>query len=162
MEMRHAERQDRDGIRAVYASAFPESECEDVFRLAFKLLVEEKSVAPTISLVAENAGALIGHVAFSPVVVGSDSNKPGYILAPLAVRRDQQKRGVGSMLVEEGMQQLSDLSAQWLLVYGDPKYYTRFGFTAEVAEGFVPPYPLKWQESYFAVWQSWSLLTSHP
>ena len=60
-----------------------------------------------------------------------------------AVRSEHQKRGVGSGLVQSGIQQLSDMSVQWLFVYGDPQYYGRFGFTAEVAEGFVPPYPLE-------------------
>jgi len=142
MNIRKANATDADIIRTIYTSAFPEGECDIVSKVALQLL-EEKSIPPTISLVAENAGALIGHVAFSPVEVDSNINVQGFILAPLAVRSEHQKRGVGSGLVQSGIQQLSDMSVQWLFVYGDPQYYGRFGFTAEVAEGFVPPYPLE-------------------
>lgn len=142
MNIRKVNATDADSIRTIYTSAFPEGECDIVSKIALQML-EEQSVPPTISLVAEHAGALIGHVAFSPVEIDSDIKVQGFILAPLAVRSEHQKRGVGSGLVQKGIQQVSDMSAQFVFVYGDPQYYGRFGFAAEVAEGFVPPYPLK-------------------
>jgi putative acetyltransferase len=142
MNIRKANATDADSIQTIYTSAFLEGECDIVSKIALQML-EEKSVPSTISLVAEHVGALIGHVAFSPVEIDSDIKVQGFILAPLAVRSEHQKRGVGSGLVQKGIQQVSDMSAQLVFVYGDPQYYSRFGFAAEVAEGFVPPYPLK-------------------
>jgi putative acetyltransferase len=87
---------------------------------------------------------LVGHVAFSPVTFDSDTECLGYILAPLAIRPSHQKRRIGSRLVESGMQQLSSMGVKIVFVYGDPKYYSRFGFSEDVARRYVPPYQLEY------------------
>lgn len=148
MQIRTATRSDADEVRGVHLSAFPKGEGEIVSRLALDLLSQE-STPPTISLVAEVDGLAVGHVAFSPVVVEGSRDFQGYILAPLGVRSDYQKRCIGSRLVESGMQRLSDMAVGVLFVYGDPKYYGRFGFSAEAAAGYIPAhtlqYPFGWQ-----------------
>lgn len=142
MQIRIATRQDADAVRSVHLSAFPEGENKIISKLAVDLLSEE-TTPPTVSLVADVDGVAVGHVAFSPVAIESTVGFQGYILAPLAVRPDYQKRCIGSRLVESGMQRLSDMRAGILFVYGDPKYYGRFGFSVEAAEGYVPPYALR-------------------
>jgi putative acetyltransferase len=144
MRIRQATISDRDAIRAIHLSAFDADEGDIIAQLAVDLLSED-TTPPTFSLVAETGGDAIGHVAFSPVTAESDSATGfgGYILAPLAVRPEHQKRGVGSLLVEHGKRRLSDLGVDLLLVYGDPKYYGRFGFAAATAERCVPPYDIE-------------------
>jgi putative acetyltransferase len=148
MHIRTATGLDRDDVRSVHLSAFPEGEREIVSRLAVDLLAEE-TTPPTLSLLAETEGAVVGHVAFSPVTIGNKTGFQGYILAPLAVRPDYRKRRIGSRLVQSGIQQLSSMGVGILFVYGDPKYYGRFGFSVDAAERFIPPYrlqfPLGWQ-----------------
>ena len=114
-----------------------------VARLAVDLLSEE-TTPPTLSLVAVTEGIVVGHVAFSPVTAEGIEDFRGHILAPLAVQPDHQRRHVGSLLVESGMRQLSGMGTDLLLVYGDPEYYGRFGFSADVAERCVPPYELEY------------------
>jgi putative acetyltransferase len=143
MQIRLATQQDADGVRCVHLSAFPEGESQVIAKLAVDLLSEESAPA-TVSLVAEVDDVAVGHVAFSPVAIDSAVDFQGYILAPLAVRPDYQKRCIGSRLVENGMQRLSDLGVGILFVYGDPKYYLRFGFSVEAAAGYVPPYALQY------------------
>ena len=53
-----------------------------------------------ISLVAEIDGRVVGHIAFSPVII-SDGTKDGYGLGPVSVLPDYQKQGIGRMLMEE-------------------------------------------------------------
>ena len=144
MQIRIATSDDADEIRGIHLSAFPESESEIISKLAVNLLSEE-TTPPTVSLVAEADGVAVGHVAFSPVAIHSIEDFQGYILAPLAVRPDYQKRGIGSRLVESGMRRLSELAAGILFVYGDPRYYGRFGFSVEAAGGHVPPYALRYR-----------------
>ncbi len=119
-----------------------------VATIAINLLSEE-TTPPTISLVAEADGAVVGHVAFSPVTAVSDETFRGYILAPLAVRPAHQKRGIGSKLIESGLQQLAGMDVDVVFVYGDPKYYSKFGFSPDAAERYTPPYrlqyPFGWQ-----------------
>ena len=143
MHIRVATSLDRDDIYSVHWSAFAEDEREIVSKLAVNLLAEE-STPQTISLVAETDGMVVGHVTFSPVTIENNENAQGYILAPLGVKPDYQKRRVGSNLIESGMQRLSGMGVDILFVYGDPGYYSRFGFSVDAAECYIPPYKLEY------------------
>jgi putative acetyltransferase len=111
------------------------------------LVVElsEETTSPSIkSLVAEVDNQVIGYVSFSPIFLKSDSSISGYILAPLAVAPKHQKKGIGSNLIKSGIDMLTENGVGVLLVYGDPDYYGRFGFKAEIGLSFVPPYSLQY------------------
>ena len=148
MHIRAATNLDRDNVYKIHWSAFESSERELVAELAVNLLAEN-AVPRVLSLVAENDGVAAGHVAFSPVTSRNNENFLGYILAPLAVKPDYQKCSIGSKLIESGVQQLSTMGVQIIFVYGDPEYYSRFGFRVDVAEPYMPPhklhYPFGWQ-----------------
>ncbi len=134
---------DREDIRGVYLRAFPEGENQLVATLAANLLSEETD-PETIALVAEISGDVVGHIAFSPVMADTNNNWLGYILAPLCVIPEHHKVGIGSELVESGIELISKKMADVVFVYGDPKYYGKFGFSAEAATQFMPPYELKY------------------
>ena len=148
MVIRKATRQDLSQIRDLHLAAFYASENETVARLAVELL-DDSSSPPTLSLVAESDDAVVGHVAFSPVGLAGDASFNGFLLGPLGVLPAFQGRGIGAQLVREGMQALSD--ADVLLVYGDPNYYGRFGFSAEAAAGLTAPYPLQFDFGWLAL-----------
>ncbi|MBL37613.1 MAG: GNAT family N-acetyltransferase [Xanthomonadales bacterium] len=143
MDIRIATIRDTDAVRAVHLDAFPEGEGAPVAKLAADLL-EEKTTPETLSLVAESDGAIVGHVAFSPVFVEGIDDFNGYILAPLGVKASSQKGGVGRALIEYGMRRLSEKGVEVVFVYGDPDYYGRFGFNAEAASVYNAPYPLQY------------------
>ena len=98
--------------------------------------------ALSVSLVAEEGGAIIGHVALSPVRI--DGAELGWFgLGPVSVRPDRQRLGIGAALVREALAQLSARGANGCVVLGDPAYYRRFGFEADPAlyyEGVPPGY----------------------
>ena len=148
MHIRKATSLDRDSILQIYLNAFPEGEKELVSKLAIDLL-SEKTMPQTISLVAETDGAIVGHIAFSPIKINNNDNVLGYILAPLAVMPAYQKQGIGTALIENGIQELVKMEVNILFVYGDPEYYIRFGFLAKHAKKFMPQhkiqYPFGWQ-----------------
>ncbi len=153
MQIRQAQFQDRDRVRAVYLAAFSEAEREEVAGLAVDLLSENTS-PETFALVAETDHELVGHVSFSPVNRTHTDDLVGYILAPLAVRPESQQQGIGAGLIETGMERLSYLQVDMVFVYGDPRYYGRFGFDAGIAAGYSPPYklqyPFGWQAKALA------------
>jgi putative acetyltransferase len=150
MNIRIATDQDRADIRRIYSSAFPKGESEIVAKLAIDLLFEN-TTPQTISLVAEADDSIVGHVAFSPVGIDNNENFQAYILAPLAVQPDYQKNRIGSKLIEYGMQELSALGVNVVLVYGDPKYYGRFGFSADAAHQYTTPYKLQYPFGWQAI-----------
>lgn len=90
-----------------------------------------------LSMVAEEAGRIIGYVGFSRLWVDRDEQRsPGVSLAPLAVAADHRRRGIGSALVEAGHAQLRSRGESMVFVLGDPSYYRRFGYTAPAATAF--------------------------
>lgn len=150
MEIREATIADTENIRDLYLQAFDAAEAEKVASLALKLLAEHQAVK-TISLVATKQDAIVGHVAFSPVFFVNNRQHLGYILAPLAVAPDRQKQGIGALLVRHGLAILTDAGASIVFVYGDPRYYSRFGFSPELAQDFIAPYPLQFPEGWQAL-----------
>lgn len=64
----------------------------------------------TLSLVAcDDEGEIVGHVMFSPVTLeGEDLNWQG--LAPLAVKEEYRRQGIGAELVKEGLSSLGSLA----------------------------------------------------
>ncbi len=150
MHIRIATSLDLDDVRGVHLCAFPDGEREIVSKLAINLLSEE-TTPQTISLVAETDGTVVGHVAFSPMKIDTNENLQGYILAPLGVKPEYQKRRIGSKLIESGMQRLLEMEVNMLFVYGDPKYYSRFGFNADASARYIPPYKLQYPFGWQAV-----------
>jgi putative acetyltransferase len=84
----------------------------------------------TVSLVAVAGADIVGHVAFSPVAVGAESDG-WYGLGPVSVWPDQQRQGIGSALIEEGLSILKAKGAKGCVLVGDPNYYGRFGFRSD-------------------------------
>jgi len=104
--------------------------------------------ALTLSLVAEEPSAtgsrVAGHIAFSEAhVEGRDLG--WFLLGPVAVWPDLQRKGVGSKLVLEGLAELRRRNASGCVLVGDPAYYARFGFrqaTTLIYPGVPPQYLL--------------------
>jgi putative acetyltransferase len=89
-----------------------------------------------VSLVARSDGRAVGHIAFSPVVLrSSDRQHPGMGLAPMSVVPDLQRQGIGSQLVQAGLDELRKRGVQFVVVLGHPDYYPRFGFTPSAPLG---------------------------
>ena len=147
--IREAIPRDHADIQSIYLTTFGEDEKAQVAMLAIDLLNEE-SQPETFALVAEADKLLVGHVGLSPVALDHLSGLSGYILAPLAVKPAVQKRGVGSKLIEAAVRRLKVQGVNILFVYGDPKYYERFGFTTDTAQPFKTPYKLQFPNGWMA------------
>lgn len=94
-----------------------------------------------LSLVAEQNGQIVGHIAFSPMTVLGDGKAIDAAgLAPLAVSPAMQNQGIGAALVRVGLDQLRSQGVQLVFLLGDADYYSRFGFTAATAAPFTSPY----------------------
>lgn len=87
----------------------------------------------SVSLVATDVdGAMIGHIAFSPVTI-DDQVGDWYGLGPVSVAPQMQRRGVGSALVKSGLARLTEMHAGGCVLLGNPAYYGRFGFVSDPA-----------------------------
>lgn len=95
-----------------------------------------------LALVAEDAvGALLGMIAFPPLTLSGEGTAPKAVgLAPLTVRPDSQKRGIGSRLARAGLARCRAAGIELAIVLGEPTYYRRFGFSVEAARCLASPY----------------------
>ena len=117
-------------IRAVEEAAFLQS--------AEAQLVEDLRDAgdSVFSLVAVEGETVIGHAMFSRL----KAPFPALALAPVAVRPECQRMGVGSRLIREGIARSEAAGWSGIFVLGDPVFYRRFGFDVGKASGFISPY----------------------
>jgi putative acetyltransferase len=84
---------------------------------------------PYVSLVAIEDQQVVGHIFFSPVSIETDGPVPQAMgLAPMAVLPEYQRRGIGSLLVRDGLQECQRLGYDVVVVLGHPEFYPRFGF----------------------------------
>ncbi len=130
--IRHARTADHDAIAEVVAAAFGgagEAELTARLRADGDVLFE---------LVAEEDGAVTGHILLSRLWVDSEALYAA--LAPLSVRPDRQRSGVGSALVRSAIDNAREFGCHGVLVLGDPAYYSRFGFTADHARDVATPF----------------------
>ncbi|GEO83315.1 MULTISPECIES: GNAT family N-acetyltransferase [Alphaproteobacteria] len=130
---------DEAAIGAITATAFtghPHSEGSEP-RIIERL---RKAGALTLSLVAEDDGRIVGHVAFSPVTL-SGGETGWYGVGPISVEPGRQRQGIGSALMRKGLEWLKAHGANGCALVGDPGYYQRFGFRAmpELRTADVPP-----------------------
>jgi len=86
----------------------------------------------TLSLVAEEDGAIIGHVAFSPVAING-VHAGWFGLGPVSVAPERQRQGIGKALMAEGLARLKRAGAAGCALIGNPAVYARMGFASDGA-----------------------------
>jgi putative acetyltransferase len=112
---------DAAAIREVNQTAFATpAEADLVDRL-------RRLEASVVSLVAQDGGSLVGHILFSRVSLGREP-RPILGLAPMAVRPNRQRQGIGSQLVRAGLDAGRKTGAGAVIVVGHAAFYPRFGF----------------------------------
>ncbi|HZL99461.1 MAG TPA: N-acetyltransferase [Planctomycetota bacterium] len=130
LTIREEQPPDRFPIRQVNEAAFEraaEADLVDVLRA---------HDAVQLSLVAETAKRVVGHVLISPVRLITEAGElEGSGLGPMAVLPEYQRVGVGSQLVNEAIGRLRVRGVPFLVVLGHPRYYPRFGFVPASRQG---------------------------
>ncbi len=93
-----------------------------------------------LSLVAEDADRIVGHIAFSPVTI-SDGAQNWYGLGPVSVWPELHHRGIGTALIRRGIADMRERGAKGIVLLGSNEYYPRFGFRHEPQLTYPGPPP---------------------
>ncbi|MBO3461282.1 N-acetyltransferase [Aetokthonos hydrillicola Thurmond2011] len=137
--------QDHPAIAEVNTLAF----CQyNEARLVDKIRQSNRYI-PELSLVAEIEDVVVGHILFSYIDLVNEETLQVIGLAPLAVRPQFQRRGIGSALVEAGLKAADKKGEAIAVVLGHPDFYTRFGFQPSIVYGIESPFPVP--EDFFMV-----------
>ncbi len=128
---------DYDRIAVVVAAAFGR---ENEARLV-GLLRDLPNYVPELALVAEEDGAVVGHIMISYVTLQGDEARQVLSLAPVAVAPERQGEGIGGALIREAVARADALGEPLVVLQGHPAYYPRFGFERARPLGIEPPGP---------------------
>lgn len=157
MDIKPLDREHRTSLRTLFEAVFSEAEGAEEGR-ALAALVSE--LADTIdndqilSLGAFDNQQLIAAIFFSRLTVPDPVTI--YMLSPVAVRTDQQGKGIGQTLINHGLNELKTRAVDVVVTYGDPAYYSRIGFHPITEAQIKAPQPLSMPQG----WQAQSLTTT--
>lgn len=124
--------QDRAAVLDLTTRAFKQ---KDEAQIIEKL---EKSGEIWLEVVAEREGRIVGHILFFSLGVFGRLGALG--LGPMCVDPKLQKRGIGSDLVNFGLNQAKISGVPIVFVLGHENYYPRFGFSVEATKDFESEY----------------------
>lgn len=141
MRIRSETSADVAAVHAVIATAFQGKPYSDGSEPAVMEALRAAGAA-VVALVAEEAGEVVGQVAFSPVTIDGRASA-WHCLGPIAVRPDRQGAGIGNALIVSGLERLRELGSAGCVLLGDPGYYRRFGFRAGTGLR-APGYPAEY------------------
>jgi putative acetyltransferase len=137
MKIRNEHNQDYTGIKDLLQITFQR---ENEARLV-DAIRSSKGYIPELSFVAVNGNQIAGYIMFSKAWIDREEKiMETLVLAPLAVLPEYQKLGIGSILVQRGLEVVHDLGYPHVFVLGHPGYYPRFGFMPAKERGISCPY----------------------
>jgi putative acetyltransferase len=94
-----------------------------------------------VELAAAENDDIVSHILFSVLATTIDRRTvPALALAPMAVRPDRQRQGIGSALVHAGLRLARERDWRAVIVLGHKGYYPRFGFSAALARPLQSPF----------------------
>jgi putative acetyltransferase len=125
---------DADAIRETNEQAFGAP-------LESRLVDALRSSPDYLSLVAAIDERIVGHILFTPVAIEPPVDRRIAGLAPMAVRPEHQRSGIGGQLIRAGLEECLRRGYSAVVVLGHPEYYPRFGFVPAHTFGLTCEFP---------------------
>lgn len=102
--------------------------CNEHF-LAYKLRSHSDYI-PELDFVAVSGDKVAGNIMYTKAkVISADGIEHSVLtFGPISILPELQKQGIGSALIRHSFSQAQTLGYEAVLIYGDPEYYSRFGF----------------------------------
>lgn len=147
-------RADRPAVRAIIEAAFRPA--EPTGRPVVEAVLNDElwldpDFAPTLTLVAERDGEVIGQVTSSYGLLIDEQNQRRVIgVGPVSVLPGRQGAGVGSALMRALVTVATDAGEPALVLLGSPDFYGRFGFVPATDLGIQAPDPA-WGKYFQAI-----------
>ena len=94
------------------------------------ILRESSDFVPELDYVAVHDGKVVGNIMYTraKIVLDRSGEREVLCFGPLAVDPAFQGQGVGGALIERTKTLSRELGYKAILIFGDPAYYSRFGF----------------------------------
>ena len=145
MQFRRETKEDANAVYDLLIEVFPTA---DEAKLVRNLNSHNNIHYSLCAIDTASNNRLVGYIAYSPITLRTCSSNQVITeskclgLAPLAVHPNYQKQGLGSLLCQMSIKDLSS-DQHVLFVLGDTKYYGKFGFKSLCKDQFECKYPLE-------------------
>lgn len=147
IQIRQEQQEDHQQIRKLVKEAFTHAEHSDGDEHNLIERIRHSSdYIPELSLVAVSGDIVLGHIMFSKISVGQSD---AIALAPLAVRADWHRKGIGKLLVTAGHRQAREMGYYCSVVLGNPGYYSKFSYEKASNHGIIAPFEVP--DDYYMV-----------
>ena len=150
MDYKYLDKIDKDTIKELFTSVFTSSEGKDegllIGELASKLAsgIDNQNIF-CFGVYINNE--LVGSIFFTRLAFNTTEIKV-YMLSPVAVSTQHQRKGVGKSLINFGLDELKRKGVDAVITYGDPSYYSKVGFTHLPQSTIQPPLKLSMPEGW--------------
>jgi len=94
-------------------------------------------------------GAIIAAAIFTRMRYSGDP-RTVFILSPMAVAPEHQRKGIGQALIIDALAVLRAGGVDVAVTYGDPAYYAKVGFQPVSIDTMPTPLPLTWPHGWLA------------
>ena len=96
------------------------------------IIRDSEAFIKELDIVAEVDGKIVGNIVYTKATIAADDGTSHEVLSfgPLSVLPEYQGQGIGGMLIEHTKAIAKELGYKAILIYGDPAYYSKFGFAA--------------------------------
>jgi len=139
-----------DEVVSLFNKSFSDSEGkaegETVSMLTRQLIATTVEV-DLFGYCAWDSGELLGCIFFSRFT--PPINRPAFMLSPVAVSTNHQRKGIGQKLINFGLEKIKLEGVELVVTYGDPNYYSRMGFVSItesiISSPFALTHPHGWQ-----------------
>ena len=153
--IRPEEHKDYKSIISLILRSFQEgtdySDGTDIIALVEEIR-DSKYYIPELSFVAELSDIIVGHFLFSKFPL-SPTKEGGYVneenseivmLAPVSVHADYFRQGIGTAMLNLGIEKVKELGYKGITVEGNYNFYNRIGFRTSSEYNIYPTsgYPM--------------------
>ncbi len=112
----------KEGFRTAQVSNGKEQDFVDYLRNGANYI-------PELALVAEDNGAIVGHIMLTKTQIDAKARKiETLLLAPVTVELEHRKKGIGARLIDEAFRLAKNKGYASVVLVGNPAFYGRFGF----------------------------------
>lgn len=138
-------------IKQLFTKVFSDSEGQSesliIGNLVYDLMTNTDS-QDLYGFVAIDDGEIIGSIFFSKLTL--ENNVSAFILSPVAVHTNFQRKGIAQKLINFGITHLKEYGVELVFTYGDPNYYSRVGFSLITEKTVKAPLKLTYPEGWLA------------
>ncbi|CAF2025261.1 unnamed protein product [Rotaria magnacalcarata] len=150
LEIRPEQASDRNDVFRIHEDGFQRN---DEAELVDKLR-ENSQFNTSLSFVASIDNKIVGHLLFTHIKINyafTSKSFSSLALAPISILSDYQRQGIGSKLIEYGLNELKVHGFASVIVLGHENFYPRFGFVPAKEYKIRAPIPLKNDNCFMAL-----------